>query len=256
MNWYFKEDKTTPIIQAKEHIQSQHRQSSLKQLPETAILFCFSKGIDTLVAMDKPIITGMLPTFLNSRPYYILKEHPHLCYLHGGYSAPMMADTIETLHSLGVKRVYLFGLCGAFREDIMIGDLIIPNKVYSEEGTTRHYYANQEWFYPTDFFQNRLIQYFHPFFNIHNTGIVTMDACFRQTYFKEEKWRKMDCFGVEMEAAAMIGVCRLYQMDCGVALLVSDKHPMRLSQENWNFGNTHFTKLRKQFAQQIIEWHI
>ena len=49
-------------------------------------------------------------------------------------------DTIETLAVLGVKRVVTVGMCGGFSEQVAVGDILVPDKAFVEEGTSLHYY--------------------------------------------------------------------------------------------------------------------
>ena len=54
----------------------------------------------------------------------------------------MAADTLETLHALGVKNVISVGMIGAFVKQMQIGDIVIPDRAYVEEGTSLHYYES------------------------------------------------------------------------------------------------------------------
>ena len=66
--------------------------------------------------------------------------------MHGGYGAPQAVDTIETLAALDVKNIITIGMFGSFSSNINSGDILIPNKAFSEEGTSLHYYENAEFF--------------------------------------------------------------------------------------------------------------
>ena len=48
----------------------------------------------------------------------------------------MAVDTLETLNALGVKNVVSVGMFGAFSEKISSGAILVPNKAFSEEGTS------------------------------------------------------------------------------------------------------------------------
>ena len=40
MKWKYEEDKTSPIISAKEHVLSGHRSQEIVRLPNRAVIFC------------------------------------------------------------------------------------------------------------------------------------------------------------------------------------------------------------------------
>ena len=55
-----------------------------------------------------------------------------------------------------------------------------------------------------------------------------------------------------MEASAVAAVCAYYDMECTVALLVSDKHPLREGDAPWKWGSHTFPQRRDQFLAQCI----
>ena len=46
---------------------------------------------------------------------------------------------METLHALGVQEVLLVGLCGGFAPQLSVGDVLLPEQLWSEGGTSLHY---------------------------------------------------------------------------------------------------------------------
>lgn len=79
---------------------------------------------------------------------------------------------------------------------------------------------------------------------------VTTDAPYRQTFWKEEQWRELGCAAVDMEASAVATVCTYYGMACTVALMVSDKHPVREGDPPWTWGSRSFPESRDRFIAQ------
>ena len=140
--WKYECDDTRPIITAKANAQSLHAAGGEIRLPETAMLFFMSGGVEYLTQnFDCQVITQSLPRFLQKCPVYAMGD---VCFLHGGRGAPQAADTLETIHALGVKRVISIGLCGAFMPDINAGDVVVPDMALVEEGTSLHYYSHIE----------------------------------------------------------------------------------------------------------------
>lgn len=57
--------------------------------------------------------------------------------------APMAAMTLEKLIILGAKKIILCGWCGSLNQDLKVGDVLIPDRALSGEGTSQ-YYARSE----------------------------------------------------------------------------------------------------------------
>ena len=55
--------------------------------------------------------------------------------------ASSAATLMEVLIVLGAKKIIGFGFCGAIVSDLKIGEIFIPSKAYSEEGTSPHFPA-------------------------------------------------------------------------------------------------------------------
>ena len=182
--WCFPNDKTAPIITAEAQLNSSHRDHCALQLPETAILFFMSRGVDYLCAhYAARELPEPFPCFLNRRPVWELEDDP-ICFLDGGRGSPQACDTVETLAALGVKRLIAVGMFGAFDPRISIGEIIAPEKAFVEEGTSLHYYASIEYAAPDD----RLLKLTALRARVNTYPIVTTDAVYRQTFYKEQIW--------------------------------------------------------------------
>lgn len=166
----------------------------------------------------------------------VVKEHLNVCFVHGGYGSPAIADTVETLIALGIKDIVLIGMCGGFSNKVNVGDVIIPRKVLIEEGTSLHYYESIEFVKQSEMLISKGLSYFSQYFNTYQLNTVTTDAIYRQTFYKEEYWRNMDCVGVDMESSALLSVSKYYGIEPNVILLVSDKHPINKEDKNWDWG--------------------
>lgn len=246
--WKYLNDNTSPVITADAHIESAHK-AKINALPETAILFYMHKGITYLNRHYKTKrISRNLPCFLNSRPVYKFKNK-NICFLRGGWGAPMAADTVETLSALGVKNIISVGMFGAFDEKICSGDILIPSKAFVEEGTTLHYFENKECAYPDKALFESAV---HSIKNAKALPIVSTDAVYRQTFYKENLWREKGAVGVDMETSAIFSVGEY----CGVRtlsiLIASDKHPLSEGAKQWEWTMTN--KARYDFFEKCIKF--
>ena len=140
MPWFDPEDRSKPVISPPEQIRSKYPEMQVPVLPARAVVFCMGRGLPVLKEMYScEQIMEKLPGFITHSEVLGVKNIPGVCFLHGGYGAPQAACTIETLHVLGVKEVILAGLCGGFDQELSVGDVLLPGKILSEEGTSLHY---------------------------------------------------------------------------------------------------------------------
>ena len=246
--WKFDEDKTAPLITAKAHIESCHGSGDLS-LPETAVLFYMRGGIEFMSEnYDIRLISENFPSFLNSRPIYQVNGYNNLCFLHGGWGAPMAVDTLETLAAMGVKNIVTVGMFGAFGDNVESGDIIIPGKAFSEEGTSRHYYENLEFSEP----DKELLDNAVSSLKAKSLSIVTTDAVYRQTVYKENLWREKGAVGVDMETSALFSVGKYLGVKVVSILIASDKHTIDENAQKWQWKMT--PEMRKEFFEKCLSF--
>lgn len=232
--WKHCNDNTEAIITAKKHIESCHRKVSVK-LPETALLFYMHGGVEyAKTKFQTTLISERFPSFLNSRPVYKINGE-NVCFLSGGWGAPMAADTVETLCELGVKNIITVGMCGVFSESSVIGDIIIPYKAFVEEGVSFHYYEFIESSFPDKQLYKSALDFYE---GVKALPIVSTDAVYRQTFYKEELWRKKGAVGVDMETSAIFSISTYLGMKAVSILIASDKHPINEGEDNWKWTIT------------------
>ena len=257
MPWFDPEDRSKPVISPPEQIRSKYPEMQVPVLPARAVVFCMGRGLPVLKEMYScEQIMEKLHGFITHSEVLGVKNIPGVCFLHGGYGAPQAACTIETLHVLGVKEVILAGLCGGFDQELSVGDVLLPGKILSEEGTSLHYreasgFAEVSPPVPfgkaASFFRSRGSR-------VWQKDTVTTDAVYRQTFHKEKIWRDMGCAAVDMEASALVNICNLYGIRNMVILMVSDRHPLSEDDPEWTWGCTDFGELCGRFIRNCIEF--
>lgn len=246
--WKFKNDNTPAIINAEKHIASSHS-NKIDKLPKTAILFFMRGGIEyTTKHYKTKKISNHFPRFLNSCPIYKI-NNSDICFLHGGYGAPQAVDTIETLAALDFKNIITIGMFGTFSSNVNSGDILIPNKAFSEEGTSLHYYENAEFFEPDAMLLKKATEFMN---NSYYFPIVSTDAVYRQTFFKEELWRSKGAIGVDMETSAIYSVSKYLGLNSISILIASDKHPLNENEKSWKWTMTE--KQRKDLFKKCIDF--
>lgn len=237
----------TPVITARRQVESAHRGAPLA-LPDTAAVFFMSGGMELVrESYSCRVLTERFPRFLQGGPVLQIEAGNRLCALHGGSGAPMAADTVEVLAASGVRRIVAIGMCGVFRRDVDVGDVLLPPFAWVEEGTSPHYDASRR-AEPSERVTACLTAAFP---EGKRLPVVSMDAVYRQTFRKEAAWRARGCVGVDMETSAVLTVARSLGLEAGAALIASDKHPESPEETPWAWKLTR--EARKPFIRRCVE---
>lgn len=140
-------------------------------------------------------------------------------------------------------------MIGGFADDINVGDIVIPPRAYIEEGTSLHYYETIDYSTrDTDLFDKITC-----FFDGHKElPVVSTDAVFRQTFYKESLWREKGAAGVDMETSALFSVGKYLGIKVVSILMVSDKHPMHEEDKKWSWKMT--KELRRELICKCVEF--
>lgn len=254
MRWRIEGDGTRPVITAEEHVRSAHASGGEIRLPETCVLFEMGMAISHLEkTMRTRTIAQELPCFISSPRCISIEGRPEVCFVQGAYGAPAAADTLETVRALGAKRVLVVGMCGGFGKEIQVGDIVVPHRILCEEGASFHYFEQPHWARPDGEMHEKARAHFEGLGKTTTDATVTCDAFYRQTFFKEQKWREEGCVGVDMEASALLNVAAYYGMPAAAVLLCSDRHPLNEGEPKWAWGGSDFRETRRKFVQNAAE---
>lgn len=119
--------------------------------------------------------------------------------------APATVSAVEEVLASGVKNIVAFGICGALT-DIPTRDLVVPDRAYIDEGTSRHYAEQGEYVEIVNsdkvarFLSGRGASY-------TKGGVWTTDAFYRETRTRAEHMKARGCVAVDMECSALQTVC-------------------------------------------------
>jgi len=168
--------------------------------------------------------------------------------------APYAAMLAEALIAKGTHTIVVFGWCGAISGDFSVGDIIVADGAFSDEGTSRNYIEQTEPF-PKILPHGDLQKCLKDEFMARNipvkTGTLwTTDAIYRETPAKIEFFRKMGAVAVEMECAALFSVARFRKVRIASVVVVSDE----LGSLTWKpgFRSKIFKDARKQVAETLL----
>ncbi len=165
--------------------------------------------------------------------------------------APYAVMILETLIAWGARQILFFGWCGSISHDIHTGDIVIPDKAFIDEGTSRHYGADELVpVYPSD----NLLEKTKQALSRNNSGfhqgaIWSTDAIYRETHDKIRHYQDKQVLAVEMEVSALFSVAKFRNIDLSAILVVSDE----LATLQWKpgFKDERFVQARK-FVYETI----
>ncbi|MGV1100953.1 nucleoside phosphorylase [Thiovibrio sp. JS02] len=136
--------------------------------------------------------------------------------------APMAVLCLEKLIALGARRIISLGWCGALSSQLQVGDLVLPARAVSDEGTSGHYPVDGS-VAPSPLvlasLRGALALRREKFLE---GPVWTTDAPYRETREKVARLQREGVVAVEMECAALLQVAAFRRIDLAAVLLVSD----------------------------------
>ena len=143
--------------------------------------------------------------------------------INGGRFSPDTAITTELLCNAKVPCLLRIGSCGALREDIKIGDLVVAEGALRGDGVTP-YYVDKDFEAKTDPKMTAEISKIAEAGGntVHKGKVWTTDAILRET--KEYVGNAIDqgAIAVDMVSATFMTIAQLYKIPAAVIMAVSD----------------------------------
>jgi len=174
--------------------------------------------------------------------------------------APYAVMLLESLVARGVKKIIVFGWCGAVTDDLKVGDIILPDKAIVDEGTSYNYQAldkeipiSKPDLALTDQLADHLrLELSGSEIHLKKRTIWTTDAIYRETKKKVACFRNMGAGAVEMECSALFSVARYRKVEIAGLLVVSDS----VASKDWDpgFRKKRFKNARKTACDAIMSF--
>jgi len=143
--------------------------------------------------------------------------------INGGRFSPDTSITTEIICGAGIKNIIRIGSCGALKEDIKVGDLILATGSVRGDGVTP-YYVEKDFVTASD---KDLTQTLGDL--IKNTGIKahsglvwTTDALLRETRERVNAAISQGAIAVDMVSSAFLTICQVNKVKATAILSVSD----------------------------------
>jgi len=193
--------------------------------------------------------------FLMSRLYFGFENSSAV--LAGPFiGAPYAVILLESLIAWNIREVVFFGWCGAVSADVAIGDVVIPDRAFIDDGTSKSYAAaDSSEAFPSGSIQERIKSALTKNeVAFHEGPVWSTDAIFRETKEKVLYYQKKNALAVEMEAAAVFSAGSFRRIRVGCVLIVSDE----LSSLTWKPGFNHpaFKSQRTRICEILKDFWI
>jgi uridine phosphorylase len=143
---------------------------------------------------------------------------------------PSAAIVIYELIDLGARRLLRVGTCGALREGLELGDLVIATEAIVADGTSRALGADERVPASRELLEAVIASADPPFpegptpdheHGVHSGPIVTTDL-FYDARGLEQRWSEAGALAVEMEAATLFALAGARGAQAAAVLVVSD----------------------------------
>jgi uridine phosphorylase len=144
--------------------------------------------------------------------------------INGGRFAADTGITTEILCNAKAATMIRIGSCGALREDIKVGDLIVVDSAISGEGVTPYYVDHSKFKIQSDpTLTKSLIEVAKGSgLKVHVGKVWSTDAILRETRDVVTKAANQGAIAVDMVSSVFLTICQLYKIPATVILAVSD----------------------------------
>lgn len=182
---------------------------------------------------------------------YSCESNKDLCIVGPLLGAPQAVMLVEKLVTLGVREIAVLGWCGSLQDGVEIGDVVIPEEAFSEEGTSKHYISGSRISSPCPpSWLSELEKNLHiRDVKIHRGSVWTTDAPYRETINKVLFYQGCGALAVDMETSALFSIAKFRGISLGIFLMVSDS----LGRLKWKPGmnSSNFLKTKKIMLETL-----
>ena len=181
------------------------------EMPARCVVCFFQEVIDKLNEENRLEKLADIETEMGKLPVYKLelKDGKEVTVFQPGIGAPLSAGMIEEVIALGGQKFIACGGAGVLKDDIAVGNLIIPNSAVRDEGVSYHYIEPGRELKPT----KKALKSIEEVLTVKNIDYVlgktwTTSSFYRETPDKVSLRREEGCLTVEMESAAFFAVAK------------------------------------------------
>ena len=172
--------------------------------------------------------------------------------LYGCVGAPSAVLSLESLIASGAQEIVILGHCGSLCRRARLFDAVSVVEALAEEGTSSHYFAEKQEFYPDLELRERIeAQLRVAGLPILTGSVVSTDAPYRETqsWLDKNLERGLDC--VDMETSAVFALAEYHKLRAAALLIVSDE--LSDCGHNKGFMNPRLEEQMQEYFLPVIE---
>ena len=218
-----------PVITPYQYIGHRLRGKKLPRPFPKLCLIGFFRSLHTYIRknFDSTVVNIFNPAY----PYTLFNyQECSIAFLSPGAGAPLSGALLEETIALGSEVFLFFGMAGALLQDMKIGEIIVPESGFRDEGTSAHYMPSGPFSYPdpalhkslTGFFDNKRVSY-------RRGSVWSTDAPYRETPRRIQEVRSKGCVAVDLEASALMTIASHRDKRLAGFLVISDS----VAQKDW-----------------------
>lgn len=146
-----------------------------------------------------------------------------LAVLHSFIGSAAAAMMLEEMIASGAREVIEVGLCGGLVPSVHVGDIVVADEAFVDEGTSSHYFKNPRRFSASEELTGTIERTLKKeAIGYKVGGVWTTDAPYRETRTKLLRFRGEGAIGVNMESSALFAVGNYRHIDIASLQVVSD----------------------------------
>ncbi|MFA5173120.1 MAG: hypothetical protein WC435_01825 [Candidatus Paceibacterota bacterium] len=140
------------------------------------------------------------------------------------YGSAYLSEFLHVASLLGSKANVLLGSCGALREEIETGEIVIPSASFGNESATRMYQRDNDlFFYAADVsLSEEFEKYLPKQKKIHKGKLIAVQAMLAETKEDVTSWENEGYLCVDMESATVFSVSKHFNVPAAALLYVAD----------------------------------
>ena len=178
----------------------------IRALGATVAITAFSDHIfDEILARYGGEKVGRMNGSVVLPVYVICSGGKNILLYKSPVGAPSAVSAAEQIFTVGVESVVAFGICGALT-DVPERTLIVPDRAFRDEGTSRHYAPESEFIAVKN--ADAVAEHLEALgLSALKGGVWTTDGFYRETRARAEYVKSLGCVAVDMECAALQAAC-------------------------------------------------
>jgi uridine phosphorylase len=158
------------------------------------------------------------------------------------YATSLTADIVNSYTEIGVRKIALFGFCGALKKEWKRGDIISPAIIYDGVGIFKAYEISKKQIKIKEAGPSEYV-----------TSVLTWHNLFSETAKLIRSWQNQNFDCVDLESSAVIAVCKKRNIIPHLQLVVADQlYKNDHLQKTYKTSFTELCLKRKQLIRDYI----